>query len=223
MDSSSALVTYVRHFAYMLVHDDDQHLWGNVVTQLVFASLATICKRRRKRWNGSIVGVQSEVASVYLLGGFAGACAFREVEATAGVRLVGASAGALALAGLCLSDAIIDLICLAGARWREGRWPPEATRTVMLVVGRLCCAGYTLAHDVAASLVNTDEATRVVFLVHLAGFGAGAMLAFASHLCLCLRKTVDCSHTSPPANKTFFESVKDAADEGRRLFVEGQA
>ena len=67
----------------MLAHQDAHHLWPNLVSQLVLASVATAS---RPAAGGVILG-QARVLAVYLLAVFGGGIAFTLVEVRPGYLL----------------------------------------------------------------------------------------------------------------------------------------
>ena len=80
MNGSSPVGPWLRHFSYMLAHQDAHHLWPNLVSQLVLASAATASRPAA----GVLLG-QARVLAVYLLAVLGGGVAFTLVEVRSSV------------------------------------------------------------------------------------------------------------------------------------------
>jgi membrane associated rhomboid family serine protease len=88
-------------FSYMLVHQDAEHLWPNLLIQLVLSGIATV------RHPGFIG--QLKIGLIYALSGYGGGVAYSMLDEKSSIALVGASAGVFGLCGLCIVDFTEDL------------------------------------------------------------------------------------------------------------------
>ena len=84
MNGSSSVGPWLRHFSYMLAHQDAQHLWPNIVAQLALASVATAFRPAAASGAAGVILGQARVLAVYLLAVLGGGIAFTLVEVRPG-------------------------------------------------------------------------------------------------------------------------------------------
>ncbi len=175
-----------RFLTYMWVHDGPGHLWSNLVTQLTIAWLASIGVCRSKK----PLIANAEIALVYLSAGIGGGLAFQMRhrdgdgvdDGDGAISLVGCSAGAFGLAGLCIFDTAYEIADWFMTRVFNRDTRMTATRWTFLAARTICCT-LVVGYDVIALISGDVDAARMeTIAVHLAGLVVGLIVAFAIRL-----------------------------------------
>jgi membrane associated rhomboid family serine protease len=173
-----------RHLTYMLAHEDDSHLWSNIIGQLVLA--VVLCLQMadelgRLTW-GDAFRRAAKVLSTYAVSGYCAALIFdwSHRQGPRAKSLIGASAGVFGLCGLVCIETVQDFLRLLWMAQYEqfDRCAGFMTITRSLIVG--CIVAADLYQAVQWTLLPRSRAETLQ--VHFHGLVVGLSLGILSKL-----------------------------------------